>query len=435
MAVVTELVTKFSFQGSTAPLADFNKDLGVSVGLIGAGIAGLVALSGAISAFVITTLSGADAVGQLAINSGVAVETIQELGFAASVSGSSTAALEGTIDSLSQTIGQAAQKGNEDFARLGISVRDVNGEVKTADTILGEVGQRFKDLNLSMQEQQSFAQALGIDSSLLQLLNKSSEEMLLLRKRARDLGVVTKKQQASIIAFNDSFTTLRFGMDAISKQISIGLSPSIKEMADRFTDFLAANKDLIADGFQSFAEGVGVILDALIRLRWVLAAVGVALAIVAAIMSPITFTVLAITAGIVLLLAIIDDLIVAFSGGESVIRDFFLAFFGFDITTLMQNYVKSFKLGIEGIKMLFIDLFSFVNKGFDKISNVASTVSNFLGIGPEPSPGAGATNNSVSQAVTIEIKTDDPLAAGAAVNDALQGQLENANTQLVRGGR
>jgi hypothetical protein len=60
-------------------------------------------------------------------------------------------------------IGDAAQKGSDDFARLGISVRDSNGQIKTADVILSEVSKRFNDLNLSMQEQQSFASALGID--------------------------------------------------------------------------------------------------------------------------------------------------------------------------------------------------------------------------------------------------------------------------------
>jgi hypothetical protein len=41
----------------------------------------------------------------------------------------------------------------------------------------------------------------------------------------------------------------------------------------------------------------------------------------------------------------------------------------------------------------------------------------------------------VSQEVKIEIKTNDPLAAGEAVSDSLQSQLENANTQIRKGGR
>lgn len=440
MAVVTELVTKFSFSGSTAPLGKFNEQLGGSINLLGKMVGGLIAVSGVINTLVIATLAGADSIGQLAINTGVSVTALQELGYVASVTGSNTQALEGTISNLSQTIGQAAQKGNEDFQRLGISVRDASGEVKTADTILGEVGQRFRELGLSMQEQQSFAQALGIDASLVQMLGKTSAQMLELRKRARDFGLVTEDQQASIISFNDSLTTLRFGMGAIKNQIAIGLSPSIKELSENFIDFIKVNKDLIIDGFVAVGNGITILLETLNRLKFVIAAgIGLFIAfkiatiglgvVLGAVFSPVVL----ITAAIVALLVIIDDLMVAMDGGKSIIRDFFLEFFGFDITPMMQQYVADFKAGIEGIKLLFADMFGFVTKGFDGISGAVGTVTSFLGI--TPGDQAGTTNNSVSQAVNIEIITNDPQAAGQAVSDSLQGQLENANVQVGRGGR
>jgi hypothetical protein len=469
MAVVTELITKFSFQGSTAPLADFNEGLGGAVGLLSAVTGALVATSAVINTFVISTLSGADAIGQLAINTNVSVVAIQELGYVASVSGSSAAAMESSIANLSQTIGDAAQKGNEDFARLGISVRDASGRIKTADVILDELRDRFRVLGLSMQEQQSFAQALGIDPSLVQLLGKTSAEMNELRKRARDFGLVTDDQQKSIIAFNDSFTTLRFGMDAIGKQIAIGLSPAIKEMAEQFTDFLTANKDLIIDGFIAFGDGVTVILQALDRLKfvigamiglflvWKISAIGLG-AVLGTIFSPIVL----ITAGIVALLVIIDDLIVAMNGGKSVIRDFFLEFFGFDIKSLLEETVEAFKLlgkiivsifksafalvtgdfsgFIDNIKEAFTLIGEYIGNMFSPIIGLLDKAGDLIGFGGDQAlaPGGNtalSTNNTVAQDVKIEIVSNDPEAVGQAVADSLQSQLSNANTQLQRGGR
>ena len=448
MAQVTELVTKFTFQGSTAPLGKFNDGLDGAISLLGKMVAGLVAVSAVINTLVISTLAGADSIGQLSINTGVAVEDLQELGFIASVSGSNAAALEGTIASLSQTIGQAAQKGSEDFARLGISVRDSRGEVKKADVILKEVAARFKQLGLSIQEQQSFAQALGIDASLIQMMNRTSAEMLALRKRAREFGIVTEDQQKNILEFNDSFTVLRFGMDAIRKQIAIGLSPAVKEMAEQFTDFLAANKDLIVDGFVKFGDGVTVILEALDRLKfvigaiialfiiWKIASIGLGV-VLGAIFSPVVL----ITAGIIALLLIVDDLIVAFSGGKSVIRDFFLEFFGFDIAPILKGWLDGFKNFIGFVVSSFQSLASLISTIFGPYIDLFGKAAGLLGIGGGGlSPGtdtAGATtsNNSVSQAVNIDIRTDDPVLAGQTAANELQGQLENANIQLQRGGR
>ena len=415
-------------------------------------VAGLVAVSGAISLFVVKTLSAADALGQLSVNTGIGIENIQELGFAASVSGSSAAVLQGTLDSLSQTIGDAAQKGSEDFARLGISVRDSNGEVKKADIILAEVGQRFRELNLSLQEQKGFASALGIDTSLIQLLNKTSAEMFTLRKRARDLGLITEEQREEIINFNDSLTILKFGLQSVKDQVAIGLSPTIKNLAEDFTDLLIGNKDLVSDGLIAVGDGINVLLDGLGRLKfviggmivgfiaWKVAAIGLG-AVLSIIFSPVIL----ITAVIVGLLLIIDDLIVAFRGGKSVIRDFFLKSFDFDITPVMQNLVANFKLGIDRIKAFFSGIFDFISLGFDKISGLASSVAGFFGFGDNtvnqtltPGPAttqSTSTDNRITQSNTFDIRTDDPLAAGEAVVNAQQAQLDDAKTQLDRGGR
>lgn len=474
MAIVTELVTKFSFQGSTAPLGKYNQELGESVTLLASVVAGLVAASGAISLFVVNTLSGADSIGQLAKETGVGVETIQELGFAASVSGSSVAALEGTLDSLSQTIGDAAQKGSDDFTRLGISVRGANGEVKNADVILGEVSRRFRALNLSLQEQKGFAAALGIDTSLIQLLNKTSAEMFTLRNRARDLGLVNAEQQKNIIEFNDSLTILKFGLSSVQKQVAIGLSPTIKSLADDVTSFLVTNKELVADGLIAVGDGINVLLDGLGRLKFVIggmligfialkvAAIGLG-GVLAVIFSPVVL----ITAGIVGLLLIIDDLIVAFRGGDSVIRDFFQTFLGFDISPILQKWVADFISGVgiikdvastlwsgivdiaiadfQRLKDFFISIFDFIGSGIGKISGLVSSVAGFLGIGETTvsqnlTPGPATTQNTsidnrVTQSNTFDIRTDDPQAAADAVGVSLQRQLEDANVQLDRGGR
>jgi hypothetical protein len=353
MALVAELVTKFTFIGNLSRLKGFNTGLAKGITLAAKAAAGITVATGAITTFVVKTMSGADAMAQLAKNTGVSIEKIQTLGYAASMSGSSQEALEGTLKSLSKTIGSAAQKGSADFSRLGISVRDANGNIKKADTILMEVGQSFKRLNLSMQEQQSFASALGIDDSLLQMLNKSSSEMAVLQARAKALGVISDAQAKKIINFNNSVKTLKFGMQSLARQAAIGLSPVIQNLSNKFIDFLSKNKfyegiEKLAKGFEFVVDGairlikfMDDLIDATITWKGAILVLGAVFA-----MTPIGKMVLLITG----LLLIIDDLVVAFRGGKSVIRDFFKEFFGIDITPVLRNMVEWFKKAVKWLK-------------------------------------------------------------------------------------
>lgn len=505
MAVeVTELVTRFGFQGTLAPLGKYNLRLGKSIGLLAGLTAGLGIATVAFNKWASSVLQSLDPMVQLSRETKVAVGWIQEMGFAASQNGSDLQAVQSTIGSLSQKIGEAAQKGSEDFARLGISVRDASGQVKSADLILDEVRQRFRQLNLSMEEQRSFASALGIDSSLLQLLNRTSSELNGLRARARELGTLTREQADSAVEYNDALAAMRFGLDAVKRLIAVGVAPQLTEMAENFTNLLAANKDWIVNGVRATVEFISELFAALGRLAPFLATLaggfgilkiatlgwGGALALV---FSPVTL----ITAAIIAVLAILDDLIVAFNGGESVIRDFFLAWLGWDIVPFLHGIAAAFKelvalvvalfkgdfsgaweifkrigaQAIEGFKILFRDLFTWVNDKFfgvlDSIKQAfrdligwvtdgLKSIGSFFGFGDDANPLAGETqlsdgtllpgeipsvpgatndNRKVEQTNYFEIRTNDPERAGQAVGDNLQRQLDDAQTQFNRGGR
>lgn len=449
--VVQDLVTKFSFLGSDKPLKEYNLSLGGSIKLLAGMWIGLNAAASAFSYWAGGVLSSVDALDQLSRQTRVAVGEIQELNFIAGQTQSTSAAMESTLRSLSSTIGSAAQKGSEDFARLGISVRDANGQVKNADIILDEVRQRFVALNLSIQEQEHFASALGIDTSLLQLLNKTNSEMAGLRDRARELGILTAEQTEQANSYKKSLNSMWFSLNSVKQLIAIGVAPELERLADNFTQLLADNREWIVDGVQFTIKWVGNLTAAFNRLLPVLAgmAAGFVLVKVAAlglgkvlgiIFSPFVL----ITAGIAGLLLIVDDLIVAFQGGHSVIADFFQNAFGIDIVdALTQSFQFLMKYAINPVIKLFKDLWALWQLIVGGIMSGGAAIARFFGaggsntipIGAGTGGAGGSTSNQVNQNVDIQIKTNDPLAAGRAVQDGLQRQLDNANTQLGVGGR
>ncbi|SPL81310.1 Putative bacteriophage protein [Yersinia phage fEV-1] len=363
MAVVNEVVTRFSFEGDLKPQRDFNQGLTSSIKLLSGMAAGVTAAAGAMFAWASSVFDSLDPMVQLSRETGAAIEAIQELGFVASVNGSSAQALQSSIAGLSRSIGDAARgmgRGKQAFEDLDISIRDANGQVKTADVMLEELRMRFDQLGLSMDEQRSIAVSLGIDSSLIQMLNLTGEEMDSLQARARRLGVVTEEQGDAVAAYNDSMTTLRFGMQGIQNMVAVGFAPAMGDLVERFVELLEANHDLIVNGLTWLGDVVTSTVGMLQRMWPVFAAIaaGFVIAKVAAIgfggvMSVVLSPVVLITAALVAAILIIDDLIVAFQGGKSVIADFFESFFGIDIRPALQAIVAAVMEMVDLIVRLF----------------------------------------------------------------------------------
>lgn len=461
--IVNDLVTKFSYLGSEKPLEKYNFSLGSSIKLLGGVVLGLEAAAGAFSLWADSQLRGIDTQAAFAKQTGVSVAAMQEWTYAAEQTQSSGQAVQSTFAALTANIGRAAQQGSEEFARLGISVRDSNGQVKSADRILGEVSTRFKQLGLSLAEQKHFAEALGIDSSLLQLLGKTGGELANLRQEARDLGVLTEEQAKQAEDYTKSVNSMWFGLNSIKQLVAVGVAPEMRAMADEFVTLLKNNKDWIVAGIKTTVKWVGAFLGAINRLLPVFAALGTAFLVgkIAALgftgaMGVLFSPVVLITAGIIALLAIVDDLIVAFHGGKSVIADFFKDTFDIDIVEGMTKAFDVLKIGLDVIVLGFKQWWGYLKAVVQLIRSGGAAIGRFFGLGAAGAPqmpgnapveqfaippagklggGGSVDNRQVNQTVTQNIYTSDAAAAGQASVDGLQKQLSDAETQLRVGGR
>ena len=363
MAVVNEVVTRFSFQGDLRPQREFNTGLDSSIKLLAGVAAGITAASGAMFAWANSIFNTIDPMVQLSRETGVSLESIQELGYAASVNGSSLDAVSASVREMTKRIGEFEQLGTgpakEVVENLGISFRDANGEIKAADQVMLELTDTMA--GMSESERMNVLDKLGIDPSMIQLLSSTSEEVEGLRARAQRLGVVTQEQGGAVDSYNDSLTTLRFGMQGIQNMVAVGFAPMMEDLVDRFVNLLEANQDLIMNGLNWLGEVVASTMGMLERMWpiFVAVAAGFAIAKVAAIgfggvMSIILSPVVLWTAAILGAILIVDDLIVAFQGGESVIADFFESFFGIDIRPALQAIVAV----VEETVALMIEVFS-----------------------------------------------------------------------------
>lgn len=421
MAVVNEVVTRFSFQGDLRPQREFNAGLDNSIKLLAGVAAGITAASGAMFAWANSVFNTIDPMVQLSRETGVALESIQELGYAASVNGSSLDAVSASVREMTKRIGEFEQLGTgpakEVVENLGISFRDANGEIKAADQVMLELTDTMAGMRES--ERMNVLDKLGIDPSMIQLLSLTSDEIDGLRARAQRLGIVTQEQGDAVADYNDSLTTLRFGMQGIQNMVAVGFAPMMGDLVERFVSLLEANQDLIVNGLNWLGDVVASTMGMLERMWPIFAAVaaGFAIAKIAAIgfggvMSIILSPVVLWTAAILGAILIIDDLIVAFQGGESVIADFFESFFGIDIRPALQAIVSAvmetvdliievFSPAVDSIESMFKAVAAIIQGDFgaawDHIGDaMASMVEYALGLFMTLAEGAGAIMEAVA---------------------------------------
>lgn len=347
------------------------------------GIGIVTAINGVMMSFANSSLSAVDAMGQMSRETGTSIEYLQEMGYVASVNGGSVDALKASVVGLTERIGEYAAldsgEGKVIFEKLGISVKKANGEIKNAEEVMEDLRQGFVGMDKS--KQLSIARKLGIDGGMLQTLNLTNKQLSETRKRVSDIGVVSKDDADKVMAFNDAVTTSNMALTAISRQISLGMLPSMNGLVDTFNELVFANADLIKNGlsqtifwFQSVMSAVTntgkVILglvDNTIGLKGALMlAGGAALYFGRALwFSPIGLW----TAGIAGIIAVVDDLYTMFMGGESVIQDWFNSF-DIDILSRMKLFVGELKVGLIQITSTITSLLITLGKagnflGFD----------------------------------------------------------------------
>lgn len=437
MPEVTELVTKFSFKGSTQPLDNFNSKMSGAINVLGKVAAGVGVAIGLINTFAIATLRNADTLSQLSKETGISIDRLQTLEGVSRQLGIPFESVATSIGNLTTKIGEASQKGSEEFSRLGISVRDSAGNIKSSTQIMDEMRFAFDRLNLSFAERKSFAEALGLDGQSLQLLQLSQKEFARLTSEADKFGKLTEEQQGQIRLFNAEYGNLSFGISQIGKQIALQFAPDLTLLIGKFSDLIAGSKDFLIDGAQSLIRGFKIIGSSVERLlpiiapviglfaAWKLATVGLNLAL-AVLASPILLTI----AGIAAILLIVDDLIVAMNGGKSVIADFFQEFFDIDV----QQVLKRFGEVATRVKELLLDIIPQPILDFlendQKIEAQTGLSLSQLERGDRLGSNFNQSNN-----ININIATDNPQLAGKIVRTELQQQLEISETRARRRNR
>ena len=382
---------KGALDGAGGQVSGFSEKIG-KIGKI-ATVAG-VAVTAAFVKIVTGTAAVGDQFDKMSLRTGIAVEDLSALAYAADISGADIETVEKGIKGLTTAMDDASKGigvGLEAFEDLGISVVDTEGNLRGTVDVIKEIASK-----ISLIENPTKQAALAMDlfgaragPQLLPLLKAGEGGIEDLMAKAKELGITMSTEAATAAAeFTDRVTDLKGSLAGAGRTIGEALIPAIVPLIEKITtvvvkisDWAKANPELLA----TITKVAGVI------------------AVAAAVGGPILMAVSAFTkvAGAIKLIGTLTTgpigLVILAIGGV------YLAFKNWDkIIGVIQPIIDKVKSLFSGlldyIKGIIGNIINFVSsigdkvKGIiDKIKGAGSAVTVDLEIAPEVEPGYHAT--------------------------------------------
>ena len=209
---------------------------------MGTAIAGAVTAAAATMTVLIKqSIDLADQTQKTAQAIGINGDALQELRFAADLSGVSSEQLNDTLKDLAKNLSEAAAGGKSQadaFKLIGVSATDAEGNVRPLEDVLLDIADRFAgtadDANKTALAMKIFGEQ---GRTLIPMLNSGRDGLEGMMQMARDLGLVMDEEtRKAAERFNDSLTILQAQQRGVINQITVELLPAMNALSGLLLD-------------------------------------------------------------------------------------------------------------------------------------------------------------------------------------------------------
>lgn len=404
MAVVDELVTLLSFKtspGTEKAIKSIKDGISTLKSEVTKWAAAATAAGAATSAFLLSASDKAIELQKLSQSTNLSTDSLQQWQYAAEAVGASSAAVTSDLESLLKTMSSPIPgELNMELMMLGVSVHNASGQLRGADEVLKDVGDKLNKMSSARAVQ--WAERVGISNDTLMLLKQGRQGLSELFEEAQLVGAIIPEDAINRGAeLSKSIKTLKTVFQALGNSIALSFAPNLKKVVDNFKQFLINNADFVRQGLGITIDGVsrgfGRFWDILVKIKdgfvallqpmqpflknmdavkVVAGLVTGALAGFLALMAPAIIQFAAVGAAIAGVSLVIEDFITWLQGGESVIGDIVNAF---------SNWMDKFpelKEDLKSVGQVFADVFNaipgLIDKCIDKIEDMFPVINKIL---------------------------------------------------------
>lgn len=207
---------------------------------------------GALIAGIKSVIDYADKLNDLSKSTGIAVETLGGLGYAAKQSGVDIETVAKGVQKLAQQMAAAAG-GNTElldlFSRMGVQIKNLDGSLRPLDQTLFDVASKFKSY-ADGPEKAALATELFKKGgeALIPLLDEGGDKLRALVAEYERYGGVTTETARRADLFNDTLEKIKLIQGALFRDIASALLPSLQAVADVFVDMKSKGEGFSAVG-------------------------------------------------------------------------------------------------------------------------------------------------------------------------------------------
>ena len=375
------------------------------------------------------TAQSADQFAKMSKQIGISTEGLQQLEFAAEISGSNIAVLRTGLQRFARTADdttRGSKEAKDAFKEVSLSATDAAGNLKPVDVLLAGVADKFATMEDGTKKTAVAMRLFGRSGALLiPLLNEGSAGIDKLRKEFVELGgQISGESAAAFEQMNDDTLRVKTALRGLRNQAVIALLPVISKLVKGLLAWVKANKKLLQKRLQTAMKvlltiliTVGKVLGTVIDILSVmeghfdLLAIAIMSAVVAfkvlkfasikaALASAAAWTLalfpfVLMAAAIAAVALLVQDLWKWFSGGDSVLKELWQSF----KTGVADGISGLVKDSIDGWRMLFTKFFAWVKDRIEwvgrKIRSVARSIKTFI-------TGGGALKRVIAKAKELQ---------------------------------
>jgi phage-related protein len=272
--------SRFANMGALGGVAQNAKNAMSAVGGLGRSVmrlaAPLAALAGAagfggviyeMQRYITTT----DELAKTSLKLGVPVEQLQNMRHAAKLTGVEVASMESAVQILSRSMTAASKGGKNNkqaelFARLGISMKDANGQMRSAADLMPQLAAAFeKNTNATTRMEMATTLMGRGGAEMIKMLAGGPDALKAMYAEMERLGRITAEDAKAAEAAADAQHRFSQAIAGVRNAVAAKLLPSMTKAIDGMTNWTAANREWLATKIDSFIEGFGRTME---KLPW-----------------------------------------------------------------------------------------------------------------------------------------------------------------------
>jgi len=255
-------ITEKELKRANKAITDFSNKLGN--GLANAAKvagAGMLAVGAAIGATIAKTTEQGDKIDKMSQKMQMSRQTFQELDYVFSQNGADISIMQTGMSKLAKTMDGAktgAKANVQTFQRLGISLRDTNGRMKTTENVMFEALDKLQKMPEGAEKSTLAMQLFGKSATeLAPLLNGNAKSVSELRQKFNDLGMGMSDEAINAsVRYKDTMESLNRSFQGIMYSVGAEFLPIVQSVADTIQNNMPQIRAAVMPVFQGIGNAI-----------------------------------------------------------------------------------------------------------------------------------------------------------------------------------